>query len=299
MVNVRQLHRLNTHEDSRYAHAHKIFGFLALFHMIWRMYLMHTTGNMGFAYLKDTGKGWVDLACIGVHAALHITSFQFILSNRRNKVYNIIWPEMRWHTMIFSYRSIVTWLVMWLGVDSWPMRVAIVFMTMICADVATLYYKNSGKVEMGDSTMRSNPYPYWVPRWAIKVHNYFYSASQVLATLNILSARNIEQVFSLLIAIHTAPFGMTLVKKGIIRQTGWHVFYTGALIYNYWLGWQQLAIGSSYLVPHFYWIAFTYFCVARFCLHINKYALWIAICTGWFMSREKWHVHGFTTTTQS
>lgn len=291
-MNLRQIHRLSTHEDGRFAHAHKIFGFLALGHMMWRMYLLHATGNMGFKTRRDKEglDAWYDLAWIGVHAALHITSFQFILSNRRNKVYNIIWPEMRWHTMIFSYRSIITWLVLWLDVDSWPARVAIVFATIICADIVTWYYKHHGKVEESDSTMRGNPYPEWVPWWAIKAHNYFYSTSQVLATLNILNARDTEHIFSLLIAIQTAPFGMTLVKKGIIRQTGWHVFYTAALLYNYWVGWCNF--GPGYLAQRFYWVSLVYFCTMRFGLGLNKYFLWGAICAGWAMNSEKWLTTG-------
>ena len=129
---------------SQYGHVHKIFGFLALSRMIWRMYLMQTTASMGFVRGR-----WLDLAWIGVHAALHVTSFQFILSNRRNKVYNISWPEMRWHTMIFSYRSIITWFAIWLGIDSWPLRVAIVFATMVCADVVTRSYTRVGCCWLG------------------------------------------------------------------------------------------------------------------------------------------------------
>ena len=134
-INPKQSHRLVTHEDSRFAHAHKIFGVLAIGHFLYRLYLWYQTGDMQFTPTPYT-LGW-----IASHAALHITSFQFILPNRRNQVYNIIWPEMRLHSMFFAYRALLVMLVIYgeqtgiipLHLDQW-LRGAIVIMTMVAVE---------------------------------------------------------------------------------------------------------------------------------------------------------------------
>lgn len=278
-VNPWQWHRLFTHEDSKFYHAHKLLGVGVLLHFMYRMYAFWVYGNMGFDGSLGT------LFWIFVHAMLHMTSFQFIIPSRRNKTYNIIWPEMRFHTMIFAYRSIVTWFMMWMAVRGWISlelehyaRPVIAFATMGAADYVTYYYKHvEEKVDKDDSTMRGNPYPSYVPGWYVKVHNYFYSVSQVFATLHILNSRIMDSVFLLLLPIQTAPFCMTLVKKGILKQGGWHLYYTLALLVNFiYAIWHDdtmkvFSYGSVF--------AF-YFVVSRFVYGVNKYAIWgiVSLC---------------------
>lgn len=120
--------------------------------------------------------------------------------------------------------------------------------------------------------MRDNPYPEYIPKWTITLHNYFYSISQVFATMNILTCKDIDKIFLLLIPIQTAPFGMTLVKKGIIDQSGWHVYYTIALLINY------LSVPHTILIPNkLYWILSLIFSLLRFKYRVNKYILWSLI----------------------
>lgn len=268
LLHIQQFHRLNTLEDSKYLHAHKFIGISVLGHFAYRLYLFYAYGSMMFTPTLST------LAWIFLHASLHITSFQFHLSKVRNKKYNIIWPEMRWHTMIFAYRSLVTMLVIWLSDSSIiPLyineysRVFIVIATLMIADYVTYYYKKKD----GDvgTTMRGNPYPDFVPEFYRKFHNLFYSLSQVLATLGILSSIEMDRVFLLLIPIQTAPFCMTLVKKGIIDQSGWHIYYTIALFINY-----TYYSKGSLISSNAYWIMFCLFAIFRFKFNVNKYILW-------------------------
>lgn len=268
-VNWYQYRRLNTHEDAHYAHSHKILGITCLAHFGWRMYMFALYHNMKF------DRSWVELGLIAVHSLLHLTSFQFALSSKRNKTYNIIWPEMRMHTMIFAMRSIVTWYLLWLGVNNGPERIVVVFATIACADLVTWYYKTLGKVEENDSTMRGNPYPDYVSKTFIRYHNYFYSVSQVLATMQILHSKTTDAVFALLIPIQTAPFCMTLVKKGILKQAGWHWWYTLALLYNYWISiWRS---EGGFIPPIAFYVCLVAFCTLRFGFNANKYFLWAII----------------------
>lgn len=262
--------RLVTHEDARIFHMHKFFGVLCLAHFVYRLKIWYDTGFLGLDSSYQT------LWLIMMHAMLHVTSFSFHVQNRRNQVYNIIWPEMRWHSLIFAYRSLLVLIALWMyecGLLGYFLlkcvRVCIVFGTMISADYVT---RTMGQ----GNTMRSNPYPSNVPMWCRVLHNYFYSISQVYATLNMLYRDN-NLVFLSLIAIQTAPFLMTLQKKGIITQAGWHFWYTLAIVINYY-----------YALTHeendninFKKMAFV-FALGRFVFGINKYVLWIMNCVPLF-----------------
>ena len=279
------MHRLVTHEDRNYYHAHKILGVLVLGNYAYRIFAWLYYGSM---QLEEASTPlW-----LLIHAALHLTSFQFHLSTKRNRSYNIIWPEMRWHTMIFAYRSIIALTLQWLAdwgyiplVVNDLLRGPLVLLTILSADIATDYYSNIGIID--STTMRGNPYPSWVPVWYTKYHNLFYSVSQVLSTMNILTYREMGRLFNIMLPIQTAPFCMTLVKKGIIDQFAWHFYYTAALLFNYVYG-----AKTDYPTPivplWFYWSAIGVFVVARFGFKHNKYILWtyIIVCSTAFQLKS-------------
>jgi len=265
-INPYQWHRLFTHEDGHYAHAHKIAGISVMAHFGYRLWHWYNHGHLGFDSSIST------IMLMLVHMSLHITSFQFVIPNRRNMVYNVIWPEMRWHSLIFAYRSIAVMFVIWLEqrkllplhLDMWA-RGGIVITAMLLADYATNHYK-----AWDSTTMRKNPYPSYIPQSYIRIHNLFYSLSQIFATLNMLY-RGYDLVFLPLIAIQTAPFCMTLVKKGIINQMGWHVYYTLAILVPYYYAFTHKGKGLS-LVR-----AALFAATARFGLNLNKYVLWAIV----------------------
>jgi hypothetical protein len=274
-IELGQLHRMFTHEDAAFFHAHKFVGGLVLGHFLYRMILVWKYGHMFF------GPNLGTLFWIIVHASLHITSFQFIIPKRRNRVYNIIWPEMRWHTAIFAWRSLALMLAMWLA-DRGMIQVStldvfrgpLVLTTMLCADVATWVHRTKDAT----TTMRDNPYPRYASPQFVTWNNMFYSASQILATLNILSKTRMEVPFMILLPIQTAPLGMTLVKKGIITQAGWHLWYTLALLSNYVHAFIVDPNVRAQLIPRYmYWSFFLGFSLLRFKYRVNKYTLWAGI----------------------
>jgi hypothetical protein len=264
-IRTGQFHRLVTHEDAY--HAHKTLGVLCALHFAYRTMLGFLHGTMFFAPTVAT------LALIAMHTALHATAFQFFISNRRNKVYNIIWPEMRWHTAAFAQRSLWTMLLVWLAdrgaissAASIAARPALVIGTMVVADVATMVHGSQS------TTMRDNPYPSYVPARIVKWHNMFYAISQILATMNILVATAMDRPFLSLLAIQTAPFGMTLVKKGVITQAGWHLWYTLALLLNY--AYALVSIETGAISTAAYFATASTVAVLRFRYRVNKYLLW-------------------------
>jgi hypothetical protein len=265
-IRAGQFHRLVTHEDAY--HAHKTLGVLCASHFSYRTILGFLHGTMFFAPTMAT------LVWIAIHTALHATAFQFVISNRRNRVYNIIWPEMRWHTAAFAQRSLWTMLLVWLAdrgaissAASIAARPALVIGTMVVADVATMVHGSQS------TTMRGNPYPSYVPASIVKWHNMFYAISQILATMNVLVATAMDRPFLALLAIQTAPFGMTLVKKGVITQAGWHLWYTLALLANY--AYALVSIETGAISTAAYAATASAVAILRFRHRVNKYVLWI------------------------
>ena len=277
LLNVQQLHRLITKEDGVYFHIHKILGTLVLGHFLFRLGMWASTGVMGFDHSIKI------LMWIAVHMLLHVSSFEFSIPQRRIKSYNVIWPEFRLHSMIFAYRSLICMVIMWghmAGYISVQMeavlRGVLVMITIFSADAVTTHFQSKGLVDAQETTMRTNPYPQWFPKDWIRHHNLFYSASQVLATMTCLSSKDIAFPFVLLVAIQTAPFCMTLVKKGVIDQTGWHVYYTAALGVAYAYGCFGARIGSN--IPRWvYWILSFGIMIGRFRFGTSKYILWTSV----------------------
>lgn len=261
------LKKLFTREDAHYHHMHKILGFSVLCNFFYRLCNMNTH-TLGFN-VDDDYYIWT----IVLHAILHVSSFQFVISPKRNATYNIIWPEMRWHSLIFAYRSLFIMLMfrfMDAANDMFVFyRFGIVILTMLAADTVTYLIPPSNNT----TTMRGNPFPQGTGSIIINSINLFYSISQIFATLHILFAPTPFYVFLTLIPIQTAPFGMTLQRKGFISQYGWHVSYTAAILTNY-------IYSAIYIYePLLMWRYMIFFAICRFKLKINKYILWSVIAT--------------------
>jgi hypothetical protein len=160
--------RLFTNEDPY--HIHKILGVFCLIHFGWRIYAYEFWGSTRF--FED---GWITPISLSVHAVLSISSFIFRLSLVRHSKRNQIWPEFRWHSAIFSFRSIVI-LALWkFAAESVLMRWGAVMVTMVCADVATASFRNQ---EYG-TTMRQMPMPNFYPAVLSVLHNLLYSYLQL------------------------------------------------------------------------------------------------------------------------
>jgi hypothetical protein len=139
--------------------------------------------------------------------------------------------------------------------------------TMVSADYVTYVLPPSNNT----TTMRGNPYPRDTGEYIVKYLNLFYSVSQVFATLHMLFAPNVDYIYLTLIPIQTAPFGMTLQRKGIISQYGWHVFYVFAILTNY------LYSAVNIYNPELMWSYMIVFSVLRFKFKMNKYMLWTLV----------------------
>lgn len=267
-MDVTRLRRLVTREDV--FHLHKILGIAALSHFIYRIiYGFHDHANSSiFSYLPF----W-----ILVHLTLSASSLIFHIPQNRIRSAPMIWPEFRLHSILFAYRSLLCCLVIIYVSPIWLMillRHVLLLITVHVADMITIKCKQYDN-RLG-TTMRGMPMPDSFTPFTQSALNYFYSISQIFASLTVIVPRAndlIGPVFWPTLPIQLAPFFMTLTRKGIMSSFMWHVGYSTALLWNYIYG-----IIQNDDFPLVYWVYLGYFCMGRFVVGIDKYFLWYSIC---------------------
>lgn len=248
--------KLFTKED-RY-NIHKTLGLLCLANYVYRISL---------AFSRRSGEH-MPVAWLFAHAGLSVTGLFFHVPSNRVSKRPMIYREFRAHSILFALRSLMVLAMMraFPGL-AWP-RAAVVLATIVCADIATMLYKPD------QTTMRGMPYPDGTPDFIKRAMNRFYSVSQVLATMNMLFTKNPDVPFLVMFPIQLAAFLMTLVRKGYLGALGWHVLYSGALGINFVHASMMCSVVGSWNYIRLAAI----FCILRFDLYFNKYALWVAMC---------------------
>lgn len=250
-------YKLFTHED--HFNIHKFLGVVSLTHFVVRFYNLFVYGDMLF---QDSIVDYLLLFC---HFLLSISSLLFAIPSNRVKSMIVIWPEFRAHSILFATRSLACILCSYTMDSIHHVRLAcglIVLLTMVGADMTTSYYNRN----MDKTTMRGMSWPNFFPMnnpYYQKAHNFFYSFSQIGATLSMFTGNYPDHPFMMLLPIQIAPFLSTLVKKNIISDFYWHLVYTTTLILPY------LYPSSPVRIHWIMMIAFL-----RFYLRMDKYILW-------------------------
>lgn len=266
-INFCQINKLfGKREDT--IHVHKTLGFLCVIHYSYRFYEWYSLKSMRFT------NDYLTFSLICMHCFLSISSLIFHIPAVRNPISPMIYPEFRAHSIIFAMRSLlimfIHWYFLYSEIKGRIYRSIICIGTIIAADYATKVYKPQG------STMRSMPFPKWIPEYIKRYWNFFYSVCQVFATLECLMRYNMSHAFMVLFPIQIAAFLMTCVRKGIITSMGWHIYYTLALIstMSYSLTCINSLSDNDLYLYRFFSIIFIFL---RFKCNISKYILWISI----------------------
>lgn len=264
-INHRNLFKLVTHEDV--FHVHKMLGVLCLSHFVVRIACLCLYGDMLFT------REWTDVLLLFCHLLLSFSSLMFAIPKNRNKSYIVIWPEFRLHSILFASRSLFC-ILLEMMMEKYFARIGsmvVVMTTMLFADIVSEQQKDL----VGDrTTMRGMSWPDrfpWNDPLYQKTHNLFYSFSQIGATL-VMVEGTIDQKFMVLLPIQIAPFLSTLVKKGIIQNSHWHLVYTLSLMVPYLQGSWVCKPSSSSSSHWMLWMMVIAF--SRFVLHLNKYTIW-------------------------
>jgi len=215
--------KLNTSEDKFFLH--KILGISALCNYVYRFGILLVEHDMQLS-------NYFSMFFLSVHALLSISSFLFKLSNVRNRKIPVIYPEFRFHNMIFSFRSIFCCISFYFfsQYSNSPIVVnmCICFLTMLLADAATKYYA-TGETK----TIRNMPYDETICEKKKELVKDMNSVMQIYATYFMLG--NINTSFSPMFAIQFSSFLMTLVKKNLIKPHLWHYLYAMSLWMNFFL----------------------------------------------------------------
>jgi len=272
MFNLDNIYKLRTTEGAKHYHIHRYLGTLVLLNYIYRVTLRYTTGKP----FGDDEASWEVLFVIVLHSALSCTSLLFHIPQKRNTANPMIWPEFRWHSILFGCRSFIAMLWVWIclrsdipldGVVAIVGRVAIVFLNLVLADRVTIHYKKIALVLKDDSTMRGMPFPKEWSQSTTDEIKRVYAILQFIATSAVMLNYNQYTLLLSAIPVQLAAFLMTCVRKSIMTNKGWHYWY----IFSFFLALSSIC-NLTDLVVNLGWGTVLY-CVRRYG-RCSKYLLW-------------------------
>jgi hypothetical protein len=196
-------------------HMHKIMGFGCLAHYGVRFYWKFKYGSMFF--------GPNDISPL-IHLGLSLSSFIFKVPIKRFLNKTIIWKELQLHNIIFTSRSIfIIYHSLYFtnnNIYFYLTKLGIILSHHYLADIVSNKFINN------DFTTTR----YIRGDYGNHVIKKFYAISQIIATTNLLLITNPDSSFTIMFPIQLSAFLMTLVRKGIISNNLWHIFYTSSLI---------------------------------------------------------------------
>lgn len=236
---------LFTHHD--YLHLHAISGFLVIANFIYIFYniVLYGSGNYNV------------LLCAN-HSFLGLLALQFSLPIKRNFEKPMIWKEFRLHSILLTLYNF----------DYYIIKHFVIIITLYCADIITNNYGDNNY-----RTTNSMPYCDHLDINSINKIKISYTKKQFGATLFCI-LHSPDCNFLPLYGLQSAPFMMTLVRKGKIQTNTYHIIYSISLLlpfYLYFIFVRQLEFSISDIIfGIFYDIIFTLRCNYK----INKYILW-------------------------
>jgi len=199
-------------------HIHKILGFGCLAHYGYRIYNKLVFGDM-FFYPSSL----ITYIAPAVHLTLSLSSFIFHVPTNRFNSKAIIWKELQLHNIIFTSRSVFMMYHTLLFTPNtlfyYYTRLAVVASHHLIADYVTNKYQIEDKTTTRDIPYDTNN------KILQYINKKYYAVSQLLALLGTLISSNYEIGFIIMFPIQLSTFLMTLVRKNIISNNYWHMFY--------------------------------------------------------------------------
>lgn len=195
------------------------------------------------------------------HILLSYSSLFFKISNMRHKSLNIIYPELRLHSILFATRSFICYMLSYYNY-SYKYKMVTCILTMILADLIS--YNLNSKT----TTIRNLPgCKDETPKEKLIVSR-MYAESQAAATLFMIY--NIETAFLPMFAIQIAAFLMTLVKKGFINNNMSRLIYSLALWINI-----PLMTTLTFFQNAIFILCILIFKYMRIKHNLSKYRVWL------------------------
>jgi hypothetical protein len=249
--------RLITHEDPY--HLHKTLGIACLCNFLYR-YMIHLPlyGTLGYETVTP-----FNTATIIGHLMLSSSSMIFkVLSRRLPKKPLLIYEEYRLHTIIFTLRGCIPYLLAATGIN--PIRPHGSFMGImglhLLVDWVSIIHGTPGLTTVRVANKST--------RLSTILFRRGFSFYQIIAFASIIAGRDFGNMgFNTLIAIQSSTFLMTLVRKNLIRP------YTHLLIYGACL---VVATGYIFKVNDWRLLLVAVGVFGGRMLGISKYLLWAA-----------------------
>jgi len=218
-------------------HLHKVLGFGCLFNFFLRIYWLVAFGSM-YIYADSP----ISLLIPVAHLTLSLSSFIFHVPQTRLNSKIIIWKELQLHNMVFTSRSATIMLYSILCSRSLAASVysyylyqfgkfALVIAHHLLADYITARYNTNDKTTTRDINWEN------ISERTKAVMKQYYAICQILAINALILTDNepygsgvVESAFLVMFPIQLSTFLMTLVRKSIISNISWHIFYGLSLL---------------------------------------------------------------------
>ena len=242
--------RLFTNHDKY--HIHKTLGLLAFCNFLLRFYYAIAYGT---SFPSFESKAF-SCSCVLIHGLLPIASLTIPLPDKRNFAGPMIWKEFQLHSILFSCRHVLLTLITLL--ELWPTQslefsgisggtkcrkeIAIMSECVIkyliiigVIKVAAVITEKYGDKEV--RTTNAMPYPGYLTEYEKTRIKCEYAKKQFGATIFAVFSGELASSlnFAPLYAIQSAPFMMTLVRKGKCETVHYHRVYSATLLYPLYL----------------------------------------------------------------
>lgn len=219
-------------------HLHKVLGFGCLFNFFLRIYWLIVYGSM-YIYADSQISVLIPVA----HLTLSLSSFIFHVPQTRLNSKIIIWKELQLHNMIFTSRSAIIMIYSIICIrNNINMntkyyylykigKLALIVSHHMLADYVTIKYNMNEKTTTRDINWEN------IPDNVKTLIKKYYAICQILAINALILTDNdrygsgtIESAFLVMFPIQLSTFLMTLVRKSIISNISWHIFYALSLL---------------------------------------------------------------------
>ena len=224
-------------------HIHKTLGLLAFCNFILRFYYAIAYGTSFPSFESKVFSG----SCVLIHALLPIASLTIPLPEKRNFSGPMIWKEFQLHSILFSCRHVLLTLITLL--ELWPTQsrafskgIAIILESVIKYLMIIGFIKVAAVIteKYGDKEVRTTnamPYPGYLTEYEKTRIKCEYAKKQFGATIFAVFSGELASSlnFAPLYAIQSAPFMMTLIRKGKCETVHYHRVYSAMLLYPKYL----------------------------------------------------------------
>ena len=219
-------------------HLHKVLGFGCLFNFFLRIYWLVMFGSM-YIYADSQTSLLIPVA----HLTLSLSSIIFQVPQTRLNSKIIIWKELQLHNMIFTSRSAIIMIYSIICIrNNINMnskyyyfyqigKLALIVLHHMLADYITIKYNINEKTTTRDINWEN------ISDNVKSLVKKYYAICQILAINALILTDNekfgsgaIESAFLIMFPIQLSTFLMTLVRKSIISNISWHIFYGLSLL---------------------------------------------------------------------